>query len=141
MTSRRGAPCGRQACENSHRHHQPHLPTVNTPTPTPMFPQVTALHHDFAEALHKDGTYPSALSATKPSHILRSSIPTRTSMDDPITLTGTDPVTGWTMLRTIRNNAFIHIHGGLEWITKHAPIPVAGVNLTAARTRGTHPAA
>ncbi|MGB2700259.1 MAG: hypothetical protein WBC31_07825 [Candidatus Phosphoribacter baldrii] len=93
-----------------------------------MFPQVTALHHDFAEALHKDGTYPSALSATKPSHILRSSIPTRTSMDDPITLTGTDPVTGWTMLRTIRNNAFIHIHGGLEWITKHAPIPVTGVD-------------
>ena len=44
------------------------------------------------------------------------------------TLTGTDPVPGWTMLRTIRHNAFIHIHGGLEWITKHAPIPVTGVD-------------
>ena len=101
---------------------------------------------------HKDSAYPNALSATTPSHILRSSVPVRTSMDDPITtagfleldtvahcghtlkgeflrtLTGTDPVTGWTMLRTIRNNAFIHIHGGLEWITKHAPIPVTGVD-------------
>ena len=95
---------------------------------------------------HKDSAYPNALSATTPSHILRSSVPVRTSMDDPITtagfleldtvahcghtlkgeflrtLTGTDPVTGWTMLRTIRNNAFIHIHGGVEWITKHAPV-------------------
>ena len=101
---------------------------------------------------HKDSAYPNALSATTPSHILRSSVPVRTSMDDPITtagfleldtvahcghtlkgeflrtLTATDPVTGWTMLRTIRNNAFIHIHGGLEWITKHAPIPVTGVD-------------
>lgn len=101
---------------------------------------------------HKDSAYPNALSATTPSHILRSSVPVRTSMDDPITtagfleldtvahcghtlkgeflrtLTGTDPVTGWTMLRTIGNNAFIHIHGGLEWITKHAPIPVTGVD-------------
>lgn len=101
---------------------------------------------------HKDSAYPNALSGTTPSHILRSSVPVRTSMDDPITtagfleldtvahcghtlkgeflrtLTGTDPVTGWTMLRTIRNNAFIHIHGGLEWITKHAPIPVTGVD-------------
>ncbi|WP_310963069.1 integrase [Nocardioides terrisoli] len=101
---------------------------------------------------HKDAAYPSALSGTKPSHILRSSIPTRTSMDEPITvpgfleldtvahcghtlkgeflrtLTATDPLTGWTMLRSIRNNAFLHVHGALEWITAQAPVPVAGVD-------------
>ncbi len=101
---------------------------------------------------HKDAAYPAALSSTKPSHILRSSIPTRTSMDDPLTtpgfleldtvahcghtlkgeflrtLTATDPVTGWTMLRTIRNNAFIHVHSALEWITSHAPLPIAGLD-------------
>lgn len=37
---------------------------------------------------HKDGAYPSALSGTKPSHILRSSIPTRTSTDEPIATAG-----------------------------------------------------
>lgn len=101
---------------------------------------------------HKDANYPVALSGTKPSHILRSSIPTRTSMDTPLatpgfleldtvahcghtlkgeflrTLTGTDPVSGWTMLRTIRNNAYVHVHAGLEWMVRHAPVPVAGVD-------------
>jgi len=101
---------------------------------------------------HKDAAYPVALSGTKPSHILRSSIPTRTSMDAPLTvpgfleldtvahcghtlkgeflrtLTGTDPVAGWTMLRTIRNNAYVHVHGALEWMRAHAPVPVAGVD-------------
>lgn len=101
---------------------------------------------------HKDAAYPVALSGTKPSHILRSSIPTRTSMDDPLTvpgfleldtvahcghtlkgeflrtLTATDPVAGWTMLRTIRNNAYVHVHGALEWMVKHAPVPVAGLD-------------
>ena len=101
---------------------------------------------------HKDAAYPIALSGTKPSHILRSSVPTRTSMDAPLTtagfleldtvahcghtlkgeflrtLTGTDPVAGWTMLRTIRNNAYVHIHGALEWMRSHAPVPVAGVD-------------
>jgi hypothetical protein len=101
---------------------------------------------------HKDAAYPSALSGTKPSHILRSSIPTRTSMDEPIaapgfleldtvahcghtlkgeflrTLSATDPVIGWTLLRSIRNNAFLHVHGALEWITQQAPVPVAGVD-------------
>ena len=101
---------------------------------------------------HKDATYPVALSGTKPSHILRSSIPTRTSMDAPLTmpgfleldtvahcghtlkgeflrtLTGTDPVSGWTMLRTIRNNAYVHVHAGLEWMVGHTPVPVAGVD-------------
>ncbi len=37
---------------------------------------------------HKDAAYPVALSGTKPSHILRSSIPTRTSMDTPFTTPG-----------------------------------------------------
>lgn len=101
---------------------------------------------------HKDAAYPVALSSTKPSHILRSSIPTRTSMDDPLTapgfleldtvahcghtlkgeflrtLTGTDPVAGWTMLRTIRNNAYVHVHAALEWMLEHAPVPVAGLD-------------
>jgi hypothetical protein len=101
---------------------------------------------------HKDAAYPSAVSATRPSQILRSSIPTRTSMDDPLTvpgfleldtvahcghtlkgdflrtLTATDPVSGWTMLRTIRNNAFVHVHAALEWITANAPVPVAGMD-------------
>ena len=101
---------------------------------------------------HKDACYPDALSGTKPSHILRSSIPTRTCMDDPLTvpgfleldtvahcghtlkgeflrtLTGTDPVAGWTMLRTIRNNAYIHVHDGLEWMRAHAPVPIQGVD-------------
>jgi len=101
---------------------------------------------------HKDAAYPVALSGTKPSHILRSSIPTRTSMDAPLTqpgfleldtvahcghtlkgeflrtLTSTDPVIGWTMLRTIRNNAYVHVHGALEWMRTHAPVPIAGVD-------------
>ncbi|ADX73350.1 integrase family protein [Pseudarthrobacter phenanthrenivorans Sphe3] len=101
---------------------------------------------------HKDAAYPVALSGTKPSHILRSSIPLRTAMDDPITnpgfleldtvahcghtmkgeflwtLNATDPVIGWTMMRTVKNKAFTHVHTGLEWINKHAPIPIAGMD-------------
>ncbi|MEX2374740.1 MAG: integrase, partial [Dehalococcoidia bacterium] len=101
---------------------------------------------------HKDAAYPVAVSGTRPSQILRSSIPTRTSMDDPLTtpgfleldtvahcghtlkgeflrtLTATDPVAGWTMLRTIRNNAYVHVHGALEWMRTHAPVPVAGMD-------------
>lgn len=95
---------------------------------------------------HKDAAYPVALSGTKPSHILRSSIPLRTAMDDPIThpgfleidtvahcghtmkgeflwtLNATDPVIGWTMMRTVKNKAFTHVHTGLEWINKHARV-------------------
>jgi hypothetical protein len=44
------------------------------------------------------------------------------------TLSATDPVTGWTMLRSIRNNAFVHVHAGLEWIAKLAPLPIAGMD-------------
>ncbi|MEZ5127011.1 MAG: integrase [Micropruina glycogenica] len=102
---------------------------------------------------HKAAGYPAAgLSSTRPSHILRSSIPLRTATDDPITVPGfleldtvahcghtlkgeflrtlsaTDPVTGWTMLRSIRNNAFVHVHAGLEWIAKLAPLPIAGMD-------------
>jgi hypothetical protein len=101
---------------------------------------------------HKDAQYPVALSGTKPSHILRSSIPVRTSMDDPITtpgfleldtvahcghtlkgeflwtLSATDPLTGWTMLRTVKNKAFVHVHAGLEWVRAHTPIPIAGMD-------------
>jgi len=101
---------------------------------------------------HKDAAYPVALSGTKPSHILRSSIPTRTSMDAPLTTPGfleldtvahcghtlkgeflwtlnaTDPVAGWTMMRTVKNKAFVHVHAGLEWIKKHTPVPIAGMD-------------
>lgn len=101
---------------------------------------------------HKAAAYPVALSGTKPSHILRSSIPLRTAMDDPIstpgfleldtvahcghtlkgeflwTLNATDPVIGWTMMRTVKNKAFTHVHGGLNWIAKHVPIPIAGMD-------------
>ena len=101
---------------------------------------------------HKDATYPIALSGTKPSHILRSSIPVRTSMGDPLTspgfleldtvahcghtlkgeflwtLNATDPVAGWTMMRTVKNKAFVHVHAGLEWIKKHTPVPIAGMD-------------
>lgn len=43
-------------------------------------------------------------------------------------LTGTDPVNWWSILRTIRNNAYVHVHGVLEWILTHAPVPVAGID-------------
>lgn len=102
---------------------------------------------------HKAAAYPAAgLSGTRPSHILRSSIPVRAATDDPITspgfleldtvahcghslkgdflwtLSATDPVTGWTMLRTVKNKAFVHVHAGLEWVAKQAPLPVAGMD-------------
>jgi len=44
------------------------------------------------------------------------------------TLNATDPVTGWTMMRTIKNKAFLHVHTGLDWITRHCPVPVAGMD-------------
>ncbi len=37
---------------------------------------------------HKDTAYPVALSGTKPSHILRTSIPSRTCLNEPITTPG-----------------------------------------------------
>lgn len=102
---------------------------------------------------HRQAAYPAAgLSGTKPSHILRASIPLRTAADDPITMPGfleldtvahcghtlkgkflwtlsaTDPVVGWTMLRTVKNKAFVHVHAGLEWIAKQAPARIAGMD-------------
>ena len=101
---------------------------------------------------HKDAAYPAALSPTRPSQILRSSIPVRTSMDGPPpgpgfyeldtvahcghtlkgeflrTLTATDPVTGWTLIRSIRNNAHIHIHRAMDWVRRNSPVPVAGMD-------------
>lgn len=101
---------------------------------------------------HRDAAYPQALSATRPSHILRSSIPVRTAMDDPPTtpgfleldtvahcghtlkgeflrsLSATDVLTGWTVVRTIKNNAFVHVHAGLEHIAKHLPYPITGMD-------------
>lgn len=102
---------------------------------------------------HKAAAYPAAgLSGTRPSQILRASISTRTPMDDPITtpgfleldtvahcghslkgdflwtLSATDPYTGWTMLRTVKNKAFLHIHHGLNWLYDTSPIPIAGID-------------
>ena len=104
-------------------------------------------------APHKRAAYPLAgLSGTRPGLILRASIPLRTAMDDPITtpgfleldtvahcghtlkgeflrtLSATDVVTGWTLLRSIRNNAFVHVHTGLEWVRAHAPVPIRGLD-------------
>ena len=98
---------------------------------------------------HKQAMYPaSSLSGTRPSQILRSSIKTRTCLDDPPTtpglfeadtvahcgftlkgdfcwtLSATDPLTGWTMLRSIKNKAFSNVHPGLDWIRLHAPYPI-----------------
>ncbi|MFV0535238.1 MAG: hypothetical protein ACK5MR_16540 [Cumulibacter sp.] len=101
---------------------------------------------------HKDARYPQALGTTKPSHILRSSIPTRTAMDglppgpgcyelDTVahcghttkgeylrTLTATDPVIGWTLLRAIRNNAHVHIRAGMDWLRRASPTQIQGMD-------------
>jgi hypothetical protein len=101
-------------------------------------------------APHKASMYPLAsLSGTRPSLVLRASIPTRTCLDpgpaapgllelDTVahcghtmkgdflwTLTGTDPLTGWTMLRTIKNKAHVHIDAGLDWLAANSPCPIA----------------
>jgi hypothetical protein len=101
---------------------------------------------------HKDARYPHALGTTKPSHILRSSIPVRTAMDglppgpgfyelDTVahcghttkgeylrTLTATDPVIGWTLIRAIRNNAHVHIRAGMDWLRRASPTPIQGMD-------------
>ena len=101
---------------------------------------------------HRDAHHPQALGTTKPSHILHSSIPVRTTMDDPPpgpgfyeldttahcghttkgeylhTLTATDPVTGWTLIHAIRNNTHINIKAGMDWIQQHSPAPIAGMD-------------
>ncbi len=101
---------------------------------------------------HKASYYPLAVSGTRPGRILRSSIPVRTSMDEQVqlpgffeldtvahcghtlageflwTLSATDVRLGWTLLRTIRNKAFVHVHGALEWITANTPIPLCAMD-------------
>lgn len=101
---------------------------------------------------HKDAQYPVALSGTKPSHILRSSIPVRTAMDgtpnepgfyelDTVahcghtlkgehlwTLTATNPQYGWTMLRTVKNKAYANVKPALDWIKRNTPTPVTAVD-------------
>ena len=98
---------------------------------------------------HKDSVYPlESLSGTRPSHILRSSIPVSSCLDpgpevpglfelDTVahcgfslkgeffwTLSATDPLLGWTMMRTVKNKAFVNVHPGLEWIRAHSPYPI-----------------
>ena len=104
-------------------------------------------------APHKKALYPAAsLSGTRPSQILRSSIQTRTCMDDPETtpglfetdtvahcgwslkgeflwtLSATDPLTGWTLLRSIKNKAFSNVHPGLDWIRVNSPYPIRALD-------------
>jgi hypothetical protein len=98
----------------------------------------------------KAARYPDAKSTTSPSHILRSSIPLRTAMDgfpaEPgyleiytvahcghttrgeylVTITATDPFTGWTALRTVKNKSFLHMQAGMEWIWRQIPWNVKG---------------
>ncbi len=101
---------------------------------------------------HRGAAWPEALSGTKPSHILRSTIQVRTCMDDAPTVPGcyeldtvahcghtrkgdflwtldaTDPLSGWTMLRTVKNKAFVNVHAGLEWAAKNSPVPINGMD-------------
>ncbi|MEO7589060.1 MAG: integrase [Arachnia sp.] len=101
---------------------------------------------------HRDAAWPEALTGTKPSHILRASIQVRTCMDEAPTVPGfyeldtvahcghtlkgdflwtldsTDPLTGWTMLRTVKNKAFVNVHAGLEWVARNTPVPIAGMD-------------
>jgi hypothetical protein len=98
----------------------------------------------------KKARYPEAKSTTSPSHILRSSICLRTAMDgfptEPgyleidtvahcghttqgeylVTICATDPHTGWTVLRTVKNKSFKHMQAGMEWIWRQIPWPVKG---------------
>ncbi len=101
---------------------------------------------------HRDAVWPEALAGTKPSHILRSTIQARTCMDDAPTTPGfyeldtvahcghtlkgdflwtldaTDPLSGWTMLGTVKNKAFVNVHAGLEWVAKNSPVPIAAMD-------------
>jgi len=101
---------------------------------------------------YKASLTPIALSGTRPSHILRSAIPVRTAMDADLdqpgffeldtvahcghtlvgeflwTLSATDVLLGWTLLRTIKNKAFVHVSAGLEWIMQATPIPVCAMD-------------
>ena len=103
----------------------------------------------------KDAAYPAAgLSATRPApHILRAAVPLRTSLDGPITdpglvevdtvahcghtlvgeflwtLSATLPVSGYTVLTTVKNKAFVHIGAGMDRIVDQMPVSVAEVHV------------
>lgn len=103
----------------------------------------------------KDAAYPAVgLSATRPApHILRAAVPLRTSLDGPITdpglvevdtvahcghtlvgeflwtLSATLPVSGYTVLTTVKNKAFVHIGAGMDRIVDQMPVPVAEVHV------------
>ena len=96
--------------------------------------------------------YPAAKSTTAPSQILRSSIPLRTCMDgfpnEPgylevdtvahcghttmgdylVTIDATDPYTGWSVQRTVKNKSFLHMQAGMEWIARQLPWPIKGID-------------
>lgn len=101
---------------------------------------------------HKATLDPIALSGTRPGRILRSSIPVRTAMDDDVdqpgffewdtvahcghtlvgeflwTLSATDVLLGWTLLRTIKNKAFVHVAAGMDWIEAATPVPICAAD-------------
>jgi hypothetical protein len=100
----------------------------------------------------KAARYPEAKSTTTPSRILRSSIPLRTAMDGfpaeagyleidtvahcghttrgdyLVTICATDPFTGWTVMRTVKNKSFLHMQKGMEWIVRQLPWPILGAD-------------
>ncbi|MDM4764334.1 hypothetical protein QT381_15120 [Galbitalea sp. SE-J8] len=44
------------------------------------------------------------------------------------TLTATDPVIGWTLIRAIRNNAHVNVRAGMDWIRRASPVPMVGMD-------------
>lgn len=123
-----------------------------TPAVLDALGQMSAATIDRYLKPHKDAQYPVAISATSPSHILRTSIPVRTAMDgipdDPgfyeldtvahcghtlkgehlWTLTATNPKYGWTIMRAVKNKAYANVKPGLEWVRRHAPAPLTAVD-------------
>jgi len=100
----------------------------------------------------KKARYPEAKSTTTPDGLLRSSIPLRTAMDgfpdEPgyleidtvahcghstkgdylVTINATDPYLGWTVMRTVKNKAFVHMKAGMDWIVRQVPWPIKGID-------------
>jgi hypothetical protein len=100
----------------------------------------------------KAARYPQPKSTTRASRILRSSIPLRTAMDgfpaEPgylevdtvahcghttvgdylVTICATDPFTGWTVHRTVKNKSFMHMQAGMDWIMRQLPWPIKGID-------------
>jgi hypothetical protein len=44
------------------------------------------------------------------------------------TLSATDPLTGWTMLRAIKNKAHVHIAASLDWLAANSPCEITCID-------------